>query len=79
MTGVKASGGEMQMVDNSHMLDPVLTKLFKSAGLDANSLGVEAIEEAKNFAESKGLYEHYELKKQEKARRPTTKRPNQVI
>ena len=70
---------KMRMVDNRHLLDPVLYKLFEAAGVDATFLGEGAIDHAKKFAQEKKLYEFYEasvpLERQEKyARRSTIHR-----
>ena len=69
----------MRLVDNRHLLDPVLYKLFEAAGVDATFLGEGAIDHAKKFAQEKKLYEFYEasvpLERQEKyARRSTIHR-----
>ena len=70
VSGVRTDGGgNMKMVDNSHLLDPVLTKLFRTAKIDTNNLNDDAIHEAKKFAQENNLYEQYEAKEQRRATR----------
>jgi len=73
---VTVDGGKMQKIDNSHLLDPVLYKLFKSAGVDPSNLGAGSIDYAKKFAQEQKLYEYYEAhvpeEKKEKHRRRAT-------
>ena len=71
MSGVKSDGtGGMKMVDNSHLIDPVLKKYLTIAGIDASSLGAEEIEQVKQFAEKENIYEQVErritVKKEQK-------------
>jgi len=64
VTGVKADGiGGMKMVDNSHLIDPVLKKYLTIAGIDANSLGAQEIEQVKQFAEKENIYEQVERRR----------------
>merc|ERR1719283_412876 len=53
----------MRMVDNSHMIDPVLKKYLTIAGIDASTLGVQEIEQVKKFAEKENIYEKVEKRR----------------
>ena len=57
---MKLGSEGMQMVDNSHLIDPVLLNFLKHANLDPDVLGQDAILKAKDMAEKHGLYEVYE-------------------
>ena len=48
------------MVDNTHMIDPVLLNFLEHAGLKPNDLGEEGLKRAKDMAEEHGLYQEYE-------------------
>eukprot|EP00090_Calanus_glacialis_P008398 TRINITY_DN16726_c0_g1_i1.p1 TRINITY_DN16726_c0_g1~~TRINITY_DN16726_c0_g1_i1.p1 ORF type:complete len:512 (-),score=159.48 TRINITY_DN16726_c0_g1_i1:55-1590(-) len=64
VTGVKSDGiGGMRMVDNSHLIDPVLKKYLTIAGIDASSLGAQEIEQVKQFAEKENIYEQVERRR----------------
>merc|ERR1712106_588264 len=64
VTGVKSDGiGGMHMVDNSHLIDPVLKKYLTIAGIDASSLGAQEIEQVKQFAEKENIYEQVERRR----------------
>jgi len=79
VTGVKSDGsGGMRMVDNSHLIDPVLKKYLTIAGIDASSLGAQEIEQVKKFAEKENLYEQVErrrtVKREQKKQNKTSDR-----
>eukprot|EP00092_Neocalanus_flemingeri_P102328 GFUD01130886.1.p1 GENE.GFUD01130886.1~~GFUD01130886.1.p1 ORF type:complete len:502 (-),score=168.27 GFUD01130886.1:74-1579(-) len=80
VTGVKSDGiGGMRMVDNSHLIDPVLKKYLTIAGIDSSSLGAKEIEQVKQFAEKENLYEQVErrktVKREQKRQNKTTGGP----
>merc|ERR1719234_1284464 len=60
VTGMKLGSEGMQMVDNTHMIDPVLLNFLEHAGLKPNDLGEAGLRKAKDMAEKHGLYEEYE-------------------
>jgi len=60
VTGMKLGTEGMQMVDNTHMIDPVLLNFLEHAGLKPNDLGEEGLKRAKDMAEQHGLYQEYE-------------------
>jgi len=60
VTGMKLGSDGMQMVDNTHMIDPVLLNLLEHAGLKPNEMGEEGLRKAKEVAEKNGLYKEYE-------------------
>jgi len=56
VTGVKSDGsGGMKMVDNSHLIDPVLKKYLTIAGIDSSALGAKEIAQVQKFAEENDL------------------------
>ena len=57
---MKLGSEGMQMVDNSHLIDPVLLNFLKHANIDPGDLGQDAIQQARDMAEKHGLYEVYE-------------------
>lgn len=80
VTGVKSDGtGGMKMVDNSHLIDPVLKKYLTIAGIDSSALGAQEIEQVKQFAEKENLYEQVErrktVKREQKRQNKTSGRP----
>ena len=77
MSGVKTDGsGGMKMVDNSHLVDPVVKNLLKVTGLDANNLGAGELEQVRHFAQEQNLYEVYDRKRS--VRRQTQSPPKQT-
>lgn len=80
VTGVRSDGtGGMKMVDNSHLIDPVLKKYLTIAGIDSSALGAQEIEQVKKFAEKENLYEQVEkrqtVRKEQKRQNKMMGRP----
>ena len=48
------------MVDNTHMIDPVLLNFLEHAGLKPTDLGEDGLKKAKEMADINGLYGLYE-------------------
>ena len=63
------------MVDNTHMIDPVLLNFLEHAGLKPTDLGEDGLKKAKEMAEINGLYGLYEQNASEERK----KRDNQRI
>lgn len=78
--GIKTDDhGKMTLVDNETLLkDPVLHRLFKSAGLNPDNLGPGAIDHVVKFAQEQKLYEFYEAMVPEESRERKQKRRNRA-
>ena len=53
------AGGDLELVGNSDLLDPVLLKVFNVLGLDPGTMEAATLEKVKEVAAKNGVYETY--------------------
>jgi len=59
-TGMRlGAGGDLELVGNSDLLDPVLLKVFNVLGLDPGTMEAATLEKVKEVAAKNGVYETY--------------------
>ena len=69
VTGMKLGTEVMQMIDNTHMIDPVLLNFLEHAGLKPNNLGEDGLRRARDMAEKNGLYDYEQNASEERKKR----------
>ena len=60
------AGGDLEVVGNSDLLDPVLLKVFNVLGLDPGTMEAATLEKVKEVAAKNGVYEAYKSNTTEK-------------
>jgi len=74
-TGMRvAAGGDLEVVGNSDLLDPVLLKVFNVLGLDPGKIEAATLEKVKEVAAKNGVYETYKSNTSEREKKKDLRR-----
>ena len=69
-----AAGGDLEVVGNSDLLDPVLLKVFNVLGLDPGKIEATTLEKVKEVAAKNGVYETYKTNTSEREKKKDLRR-----
>ena len=68
------AGGDLEVVGNSDLLDPVLLKVFNVLGLDPGKIEAPTLRKVKEVATKNGMYETYKSNTSEHEKKRDLKR-----